>query len=359
MAMWTDEHERRHEELRLLMERIRGQYRGRPGLVGMSVGFKSVAGGKIPELAVRFHVLHKGNVSPADLLPKEIGGAKTDVVETRMALEAGLKEQLVADFGPPDGEHCYNVVGGISIGLTRDSATGGTLGVVVLENGTNRKMMLSNRHVLCGKDGKETIGANNGDQICQPSRMLTWLGTASSCARVVQARAGSYPENPVGGEQQYGMDAAVAVFGSWLRKATAGQIKDVGQVVYSGTINLRPSVPGTAGTIVRKRGRTSKLTSGEVDSVTYATNFDFGGKIGNREMQNQIIVVPSPPAEWFSADGDSGAVYLADNPATGLTEVVALHWAGTWPDEDKGGESYGSPIGPIFEQLNVYLPNPS
>jgi len=39
--MLTAEQRKRHEELRLLKKRIRDQYLGRNGVIGMSVGFKS------------------------------------------------------------------------------------------------------------------------------------------------------------------------------------------------------------------------------------------------------------------------------------------------------------------------------
>jgi hypothetical protein len=348
--MWTREHDIRHEELRALKKRIRDQYFDRPGIVGISVGFKTVGDKQTDELVIRFHVARKGHYAKEDAIPAEIEGVKTDVVETVIFAHAALPPaqdngptlgEFAAAFGPPDTKRYDTLQGGMSVGakdkLPLDGFImgPGTLGLVVTDGKTGQPLMLSNFHVLCQQDGKDPTG----QLICQPDRMdRYWFQSASSCGKVARFAYGSFLIDGV----FYGMDAAVASINPKERACAPASVLDVGKVVYTGKLALKLNMK------VLKRGRTTKLTEGTIVSTDYDTKHDFGSKIGTIVLYNQIEIYTTPKQKWFEGPGDSGAVYLVAIGG-GAYEVVGLNWGGN------AVTSVGSPIGPILKQLDLRI----
>jgi hypothetical protein len=359
MTMLTAEQRKRHEELRLLKKRIRDQYLGRNGVIGMSVGFKSVGGTETDDLVIRFHVRRKAPVSKENAVPTEIEGVKTDVVETNICLHSSIDQYppadpIEADYGPPERDFYNQLVGGISIGAGRKGINpiGGTLGLIVTDIATGAPMILSNFHVLCVNDGKDA----KGDKICQPARADN-RGLCSKCATLERWAAGSFL---VDGEF-YGMDAAVAripktLFG-YVRKFSSRSVREVGEVTFTDTLTLELKME------VKKCGRTTGLTSGKINTVNLDIDHDFGGVIGKQRLYDQIEVAPKIDAQTtqenpvFGASGDSGAVILVESQlgSEKLVEVVGLNWGGEVVGGQTTGFSYGSPIGPILKQLAVRI----
>src|SRR5260370_22290689 len=138
----------------------------RPGVTAVDVGYKYVDGVKANEIAIRVHVeKKKKDVPKAELIPKEIDGVKTDVLERTYELQAAMlpvdQLELQVDTGT------YNPVqGGIGIGPCRAVAGFvyvGTLGAIVRDNVTHQPMLLSNFHVMCLDNGWHV-----GDTMAQP-----------------------------------------------------------------------------------------------------------------------------------------------------------------------------------------------
>jgi len=115
------------------------------------------------------------------------------------------------------------------------------------------------------------------------------------------------------------------------------------------------------GMLVYKSGARTGLTHGIVTSVTATTNQcrgEFDDATGCREdpnrpnlvMQNQVRIGDNPafPGEPTTDNGDSGSLWLSDEPAT-RDQVVALTHSG------RTGSSDANPIGDVLAALNVRL----
>jgi hypothetical protein len=272
-------------------------------------------------VAIRVLVADKRDVPPDEAIPPDIGGHPTDVIERRFRLHvlsvAEADVVLLADTGAYDP-----LVGGISIGPSRSPGgrvLAGTLGCIVFDAATGRPMLLSNFHVL-----SVDTGATPGDTMVQPSRLDGGAGPGSV--------VGTLARWSLGGS----VDGAVA----WAtQRGVACQVADVGALAGTG--------PAAVGTAVRKRGRTTGLTFGTVDTVDLTVTLDYGDAIGNRTLSKQVGVRPDTArSSRFGGPGDSGSVVV-----DGANRVVGLYLAG----DDTVGYGIANPIGPVLSALGVGL----
>jgi hypothetical protein len=296
----------------------------RPGVTGVDIGYKEVGGSPTNLMAIRVLVNHKRDVPPPERIPETIEGFPTDVIERRfelhpLAVDAGALLQAATD-----PKEYSALTGGISIGpcrLVHGRAWGGTLGALVTDNATGRPMILSNFHVMAVDHSWSA-----GDAIVQPSRI-----DAGACPR---SEVAVLQRAVVGGQ----VDCAVAEISA---RQTGCEIVDIGDV--SGTS------AAVIGQLVQKRGRTTGVTYGVVDTVDLTVvDLDYPG-IGTIELTNQIGVKPTPSlSAKFGDQGDSGAVVVNDN-----REVVGLYFGG-------GSDGYGlaNPIAAVVDALNVTLCTP-
>ena len=109
-------------------------------------------------------------------------------------------------------------------------------------------------------------------------------------------------------------------------------------------------VAGTAaasiGMTVRKRGRTTGLTHGTVDSISLSVNVDYGDGIGNRILTNQIGIAPNTTLNpSFGERGDSGSVVV-----NASRQVVGLYFAGA-----SDGTGVANPIAAVLSALNISM----
>ena len=146
-----------------------GELLKRKGVVGVGVGKKIVKGKKSQEMSIRVYVkkkLPKAKVARKDMIPAEIDGYKTDVIERKFVLHD--RRAPVADLKLQVDAGTYNpLTGGISIGPCRSvdgSVFVGTLGCVVEDRNTGDRMMLSNFHVMA-LDNSWSVG----DTMAQPA----------------------------------------------------------------------------------------------------------------------------------------------------------------------------------------------
>ncbi|EWM15380.1 S1 family peptidase [Kutzneria sp. 744] len=108
------------------------------------------------------------------------------------------------------------------------------------------------------------------------------------------------------------------------------------------------AVTGTAaavrGTVVRKRGRTTGLTTGRITSVDATVLLDYRDGLGVRVLRDQIRI--EAVGGVLGDYGDSGsAVVDSDN------RVVGLYVAGN----PSGTVAFAGPIGKVLDQLDVDL----
>jgi hypothetical protein len=102
----------------------------------------------------------------------------------------------------------------------------------------------------------------------------------------------------------------------------------------------------TLGAAVRKRGRTTGLTYGFVDSVSLTVkDIDYGDGIGLKTLTNQIGIRPDTAHNAaFGDHGDSGSVVVDDS-----RRVVGLYFAGG------GGYGVANPISDVLSALNISI----
>ena len=320
-------------EIRPVKESEEAALLKRSGVTGVDIGYKYVKGKKTDELAIRVYVEQKKDVPKSEMIPKTINGVKTDVIQRKFVLHP-LKVKLTDIAVMADTGRYDPLKGGISIGPCR--AIGGyifagTLGAIVIDNSTGKEMLLSNFHVMC-VDDTWTVG----NTMCQPSRIDTGV-----CPGDV---VGTLQRASLGGK----VDCAVA---SHTARGYACEIVDIGKVAGKAT--------ATVGMAVRKRGRTTGLTYGTVDTVDLTVNIPYGDGLGVVTLTKQIgIDVDSTKSAKFGIHGDSGSV-VVDNSR----RIVGLYFAGNDEQKDATGKViqpegvYGvaNPIQAVLDALNVRI----
>ena len=292
----------------------------RPGVTGVAVGYKYKGGRRTDQVAIQVFVAKKMDVPDSEAIPKEIGGHPTDVIERVFKPHpVGVR---VTDLTPMADTGTYNPVkGGISIGPCRaigGYVYAGTLGAVVTDNAGGNPLLLSNFHVMC-VDNTWSVG----DQMVQPSRVDTGACPAGVVGTLLRSALTA------------SVDAAVCTLSG---RGYACEIVDIGAVTGTNTATLDMAV--------RKRGRTTGLTYGTVDSISLTVNIDYGDGIGTKTLSNQIGITPDTAQNpMFGDHGDSGSVVVDEN-----RKVVGLYFAGS-----DDGYGVANQIASVLAALNISI----
>ena len=213
--------------------------------------------------------------------------------------------------------------------ISRGFCYGGTLGALVEKDGT--QYILSNNHILA-----RTNQAKNGEDIIQPGL----IDQSPTCAKdsndaVADLSAfipikfkskGTFPTNTV--------DAAIAV----VREGAVdpdGEILDIG-VISSGV------VPPALGMAVKKSGRTTGLTFGNISAIETTVDVSYGSGRTARFIK-QIVVTPGS----FIAGGDSGSLMVEDVEET--PKALGLLFAGS------SSVAIANPIQAVLNSFNVTM----
>src|SRR6267143_1836878 len=283
---------------------------GRANVVGVAVGNKMIHGQDTNERCIVVFVERKRpeeELRHHDVVPKEIDGVLTDVVET-------------------------------------GRFTAGTLGVLVRRQG--RPAILSNNHVLANENTGQI-----GDPILQPGP-VDGGRLQDAIARLTDFVPIRFNQRSVGPIARF-LERAVApllqVFGLSSKRLPSGQanivdaavaelidpslvssdILDIGRV--SGTTDA------TIGLVVRKSGRTTALTEGHVTAVDAVIEVDYGG--GKTAIFRGQIV-----SDILSKGGDSGSLVVDDR-----SRAVGLLFAGG------PTTTLINPIGAVMQFLDVVI----
>jgi hypothetical protein len=203
---------------------------------------------------------------------------------------------------------------GTSGGNINDSSKrfcyGGTLGALVEDDGRNQ-YILSNNHVLARTNAAET-----GEDIIQPGLIdqsptcfkdtNDVVADLSAFIPILFKTKGTMPPNSV--------DAAIA-------QVRAGKVDPTGFIIDIGTLSSDTVTP-SLGMAVKKSGRTTGLTHGNITAVNATVDVSFeSGKTAR--FINQIVVGPGN----FIAGGDSGSLMVEDVPTN--PRAVGLLFAGS------------------------------
>jgi hypothetical protein len=241
-----------------------------------------------------------------------------------------------ADDGPAHRvDQQFPIPLGTSGGNINDSSRafcyGGTLGALVKDNTSGTEYILSNNHVLA-----RTNAAAIGEHIIQPGLIdqspacsqdsSDIVADLSAFVPILFKTKGTIPPNAV--------DAAIA-------QVRVGKVYSTGSILDIGTLSsdtLDPSL----GMAVKKSGRTTGLTNGNITAVSATINVSYGsGK--NARFTNQIVVGSGD----FIAAGDSGSLMVEDvvtNP-----RAVGLLFAGG------SKTAIANPIGDVLSAFDVSM----
>jgi hypothetical protein len=284
-----------------------GSIFARANVVGVAVGNKAIHGRYTDEACIVVFVERKWPVEDLrrrDIVPKEVDGVLTDVVETGRFTAIPLVQSLDADRT----RRMRPAEGGVSIGHYR--ITAGTLGVLARRHG--RSVILSNNHVLANaNEGKI------GDPILQPGP-ADGGRLQDTIARLGEFVPIHFNERDVGAVGRFLMRAVGPLLGALglaLKRLPSGRMNlvdaavaepiDAGLVVSDilGIGHVTGSADATIGLSVRKSGRTTGLTDGKVTAIDAVVEVDYGG--GKTAIFRDQIV-----SDLLSQGGDSGSLVV-------------------------------------------------
>ncbi len=281
------------KETQKVQEKARGWTMGR-GIQGVGIGQKTTQGKATEDLALRIYVGKKKarakvkNPVPKSVQVPEVGKIGTDVVEIgRIELETFSNRVRPAMPGSGIGHRDVSV---------------GTFGCLVRRRGRRRLYVLSNSHVLANSGLART-----GDPILQPGRKdggLIRRDRIGSLKAFVPFDFGPGFPNLV--------DAAIARV---RKRSVEAEIRILG---------VRPKGVSTEvqrDMLVRKVGRTTDLTIGQVSDIHFRTRVSYKKTAKRRAPAGLRDLVL---CSRYTQGGDSGSLVLND-----LDEAVGLHFAGS------------------------------
>lgn len=294
----------------------------KPNVLGVGVGYRERAGRITDELCVVAMVRRKlpaAALKSEELVPRQVGDVATDVIEV------GVLRAYQART-----ERWRPAPGGVSIGHYQ--ITAGTLGCVVRDKATGDRLILSNNHVLAninsGRFGDPILqpgaydgGAEGKDMLAVLERFipLRFAVAPPTCilARLVECTANLSARLVGSGHRlrAYRVDAqAVNQVDAALARPLDGsmvldEILDIGVV---GGIT-----PPRLGLGVRKSGRSSGFTMGEIRVLDASVKVEYDSRVAN--FDGQIVTGA------MSQPGDSGALLVVGDALL----AVGLLFAGS------------------------------
>jgi hypothetical protein len=295
-----------------------------PGMVGLGIGRKFVAGKLSGQLCVKFLVQNKRpehDIPARERLPKTIDGVLTDVEGSAPFIPflplAG--KSRMRPFRP-----------GCSIGVNTpydDAMDAGTLGAIVYKG--NEPFLLGANHVLTSLARREPPV-----DVYQPGLADGGQPAMDTVAQLVQAV-------PLCTDEPNWVDCAIAK--PITPKDVARDILEIGVPAGVGTAKL--DLP------VKKYGRFTQLTHGKVVAV----NLEFPMPIGDTVYSFIGQVLIEGDGDEFAASGDSGALVVDARTRA----AVGLLMGGS-PASVGGSPTrvVANPIQAVLDALDVTL-NPS
>jgi hypothetical protein len=238
---------------------------------------------------------------------------------------------LAASIAPLLAQHTAKQTPPIQLGTSGGSAKdisrffccGGTLGSLILRDGT--PFILGNNHILA-----RSGGAKSGESDIQPGLV------DSNCSAATDNVVGTFPGNfvPLG-------TANVDV---GLSQVIPGQVDAGGAILEVGVPCSAIQAPAV-GLAVEKSGRTTGLTTGSIASINTSVQVQYqkGCNKGRKFAEvytNQVVISPGT----FSAGGDSGSLILSND---GTPNPVALLYAGS------SSVTIGNPIQDVANSLTA------
>jgi hypothetical protein len=332
-----------HEKVRAVKESSKEDLLAKTNVVGVGTAYKVSKGETTDVLSVAVLVRSKvptASLSEEELIPREINGVKTDVVQVG---------DLRAFQNPTD--RWRPAPGGVSVGHYK--VTAGTFGAVVRDRASGNRLILSNNHVLANSND-----AAPGDPILQPGAVDGGQLDSDVIARLerfqpiqFQVQPGSCPiADSVAGAlnvvaramgskhrlQPFWTDQAATntVDTAVARPISDDLIRD--DILEIGTVS--GVAPATLLMPVRKSGRSTGLTTGQITVLDATVTVSYGPGQTAR-FDGQIVSGP------MSSPGDSGSLLVAGDSL----QAVGLLFAGSEQS------TIYNPIQAVLDALNVVI----
>lgn len=295
----------------------------KPNVIGVGMGYKVTRNRRTDELSVVVLVrqkLPKAGLRPDDLVSRDLDGVATDVLEVGdvRALQARTDRWRPAP-------------GGVSIGHYQ--VTAGTFGTVVRDVGTGDRLILSNNHVLANSNE-----ASPGDAILQPGTADGGQVETDTIAELERFCPIEFSISPPVCSIATGVadlaNLLARLLGSTHRlqalqsRPTATNLADAAvarplndddvldEILEIGVVS--GTRPATLGMAVRKSGRTTEFTEGEITVLNATVDVSYG--VGRTaRFEDQVVSGP------MSQGGDSGSLLVAGDSL----EAVGLLFAGS------------------------------
>lgn len=306
-------------------------------VVAVGWGYKEMGGKRTGKLAIICSVSKKeqlADLEKKDIIPKQVGSELTDVKEV------GVIKALKART-----DRWRPAPGGVSIG--HEWITAGTLGCLVQKK--NDIYVLSNNHILA-----DTNNAPLGSAILQPGKydgggLIDRIATLEAFVPIefgggegceigkIIAGVPNFVAKIIGRKTRL-ESISIQQAMNRVDAAIALPVKEdmvINEILGLGKITGWEE--GALGMKVKKSGRTTAVTFGEITQVNVMVSVQYSdGKIAI--FKDQFMI---GPAGW-SGGGDSGSAVLAEN-----NTLIALLFAGS--DEC----TLVSPIQFVMEDLGV------
>jgi hypothetical protein len=298
---------------------------GQPGVVAVGLGSKEVGDEPTGELAIKVFVKVKRaprDVPPEELIPPEIDGIPTDVIESgEIHLDADPSGAVIEDEDTDDTRY-RPLTGGGRI-AREDSSQIGTMGCLLVDPGDLTKVYgLTNFHVMNASDVPAlAVGTS---KVGQP----TGSGSVTDCCSDLFGKFAGGAKDADRDEALVRLDPGT----QWL-----AEILEIGVVSGKHAVTQAEATPQTYK--VRKRGARTRLTGGVVRALNATTH----------QADNVVVVKPNPNPNagtktvFFGYPGDSGSAVV--NQAS---EVVSLHYA-----HDDSGNGYGYAIQHVLSRFGT------
>ncbi|HEB94370.1 MAG TPA: hypothetical protein ENI94_13105 [Gammaproteobacteria bacterium] len=290
----------------------------RRNVVATGVGYKMVHGKRTTTLGIICSVEKKlpvNALSAGDRVPPQLDGIPADVIETG----------CIRAWQAPTGRF-RPASGGVSVG--HKDITAGTLGCWVRRSG--EWVILSNNHVLANSNeaaigdailqpGSHDGGIDPADQIAVlkdfvPIELAGLPDNSSGCsvagaiAAFLNAIAGT-----LGSDTRLRAVSARAIGKNRVDAAIASPLREedvTAEIMNIGAI--QGVISGDLGMAIKKMGRTTGFTEGEIQQVDVTVNVQYGG--GRSALFKDQLM-----AGAMSQGGDSGSAVLdTQNQLLGL-----------------------------------------
>jgi hypothetical protein len=311
------------DEIYRVKEVSKGNLLTMQNVVGVGIGYQVKGGQQTGDYAIVVMVSQKlplSALAPHAVLPKNVSGVKVDVIEVG---ELRALQSRTNRWRPAPG--------GVSIGHYK--ITAGTLGAVVRDRSTGERLILSNNHVIANSND-----ADPGDLILQPGPIDGGSTTEDSIAHLERfcpiefatepgscdiadtyARVGNTVANLLGSKHRLNTLQTDPQAVNLVDAAVAKPINDsdvLDEIIEIGTV--QDTEIGHLGMSVRKSGRTTSFTTGQISLINATVEINYGGDRTAR-FENQFVSGP------MSQGGDSGSLIVTGDSL----HAVGLLFAGS------------------------------